>query len=182
MTGVQTCALPISGWHLHQRINIEIGRRQHAERGGGGLEGHGQVLGDAGRRDRALEHLYGREYKGRGLRDDGGRGPGSLDASLPSGALPSRSPTQPLGTSNKALFGIAGVALAGLLGVFVYTRSTSAPAVVRPLAPVRGAIPPSSGTARIASDSWAQELAAPAQASAAPRLPKRECGPVSGWL
>ncbi|MBL8602556.1 MAG: protein kinase [Myxococcales bacterium] len=56
--------------------------------------------------------------------------PGSLDASLPSGALPSRSPTQPLGTSNKALFGIAGVALAGLLGVFVYTRSTSAPAVV----------------------------------------------------
>lgn len=39
------------------------------------------LQGDAGRRDRALEHLYGREYQGRGLRGDGARGPGSLDAS-----------------------------------------------------------------------------------------------------
>lgn len=36
-----------------------------------------------GRRDRALDHLYGREYQGRGLRGDGSgeRGPGSLGAS-----------------------------------------------------------------------------------------------------
>lgn len=39
------------------------------------------LTGDASRRDRALDHLYGREYQGRGLREDGGRGPGSLEAS-----------------------------------------------------------------------------------------------------
>jgi Mg-chelatase subunit ChlD len=39
------------------------------------------LQGTNGRRDRALDHLYGREYKGRGLRGDGERGPGSLDAS-----------------------------------------------------------------------------------------------------
>ncbi|MBL8471810.1 MAG: VWA domain-containing protein [Rhodocyclaceae bacterium] len=43
------------------------------------------LQGQAGRMDQALDYLYGREYRGRGLRDDGGtdaeRGPGSLDAS-----------------------------------------------------------------------------------------------------
>ncbi|HEX7816610.1 VWA domain-containing protein [Dyella sp.] len=36
--------------------------------------------GDGARMDRALDYLYGREYKGRGLRQDG-PAPGSLDAS-----------------------------------------------------------------------------------------------------
>ncbi len=44
------------------------------------LQGQGQNLqGVHGRMDAALDFLYGREYKGRGLRGDGG--PGSLDGS-----------------------------------------------------------------------------------------------------
>jgi Mg-chelatase subunit ChlD len=45
-----------------------------------GLPGQaGGLQGANGRMDRALEYLYGREYKGRGLRD--GTAPGSLDPS-----------------------------------------------------------------------------------------------------
>ena len=39
----------------------------------------GGLQGDYGRMDRALDYLYGREYAGRGLREE--RGPGSLDPS-----------------------------------------------------------------------------------------------------
>lgn len=41
------------------------------------------ISGDALRRDAALGYLYGREYQGRGLRDEARIGPGSLDASQP---------------------------------------------------------------------------------------------------
>ena len=50
-----------AGRHLHHRIDVEVGRRQHPERGRGSLEGGGQILGDAGRRE-ALEE---RQHVGR---------------------------------------------------------------------------------------------------------------------
>jgi Mg-chelatase subunit ChlD len=56
------------------RWRLVLGR--YAERG---LNPGGMSGADA-RRDRALDYLYGREYKGRGLRE-GGIGPGSLDPS-----------------------------------------------------------------------------------------------------
>lgn len=41
------------------------------------------MQGEQARRDAVLEQLYGREYRGRHLREEGARGPGSLDASQP---------------------------------------------------------------------------------------------------
>lgn len=60
-----------------ERWRLVLGRYADQRLGsGGGMEGK------HGRMDRALEFLYGREYKGRGLRGDGQHG--SLEASQPS--------------------------------------------------------------------------------------------------
>jgi Mg-chelatase subunit ChlD len=59
------------------RWRLVLGKYADQQLGaGGGLQGA------PARMDRALEYLYGREYRGRGLRgQDGQPGPGSLDAS-----------------------------------------------------------------------------------------------------
>ncbi len=61
-----------AGRHLHHGINIEIGRRQHAERSRRRIKGRGQVVGDAGRRE-ALEEG---QHVGQG--DDAERQPATL--------------------------------------------------------------------------------------------------------
>jgi Mg-chelatase subunit ChlD len=66
-----------------ERWRLVLGRYAEPQLSPQGLQGQ------AGRRDRALEQLYGREYRGRGLRaegeegEQGERGPGSLEASQP---------------------------------------------------------------------------------------------------
>lgn len=59
------------------RWRLVLGRYAEQSLSPQGLQGQDK------RRDQALDQLYGREYKGRGLREDGERGPGSLDASQP---------------------------------------------------------------------------------------------------
>ncbi|HMD73511.1 MAG TPA: hypothetical protein VKG05_06595, partial [Steroidobacteraceae bacterium] len=59
------------------RWRLVLGKYADPQLGAGG-----SLQGAQARMDRALEYLYGREYRGRGLRGkDGEAGPGSLDAS-----------------------------------------------------------------------------------------------------
>ncbi len=58
-----------------ERWRLVLGRYAEKQLSPQGLQGQND------RRDRVLDHLYGREYKGRGLRGDGEPEPGSLEPS-----------------------------------------------------------------------------------------------------